>query len=221
MRTPLVSLFALALAGLAGCDADVVRGNGKAAQETRTVASFEEAVVENGLALELVASGAAGDVALSVSGDENLLALVETTVAGKRLTVRAKEPFTTELGLVVRGAAPDLLRVGASGGSAATATEFARSGTLEAAAAGGSRVTMSGVAGRLDALVSGGSVLAAKELTAAEVRVLDASGGATVAVCATDTLYANASGGSTVTYACEPERVEPVTSGGAVVRPAP
>lgn len=217
MRSVLVSLFCL---GLVGCDEDLVHGNGQAAQETRTVATFEEAVVENGLGLELVASGAAGDVDLAVSGDENLLELVETTVAGGRLTVRAKRPFATELGLVVRGAAPALLRIGAAGGSTAVAREVARSGTFETTVAGGSRVAISGTAGRLDALVSGGSVLAARELTAAEVRILDASGGSVVEVCATDTLFASASGGSTVTYACEPERIEPVVSGGAVVRPA-
>lgn len=212
----LVSLFC---AGLAGCEADVTEGNGVAATETRTVAAFEEAVVEDGLGLELTATGAAGDVSLSVAGDENLLPLVETVVEDRRLIVRAKEPFSTGLGLVVQGAAPDLLRIGADTGGTATATGVDVAGIFESAVADGGRVEVIGTAGRFDVLASGGGTIAARKLTVAEARIA-AVGGAVVQVCATDTLLAEARDGAVISYACGPDRVEPVTSGGGVVRPA-
>jgi hypothetical protein len=219
MRGPI--LVCVVSAALAGCPDDAVQGNGQAGEQTRTVGSFAEAVVEGGLGLELSAAPGIGDeVSLVVSGDENLLSLVETVVEDGRLTVRAKQPFRTTLGLNVKGTAPALLRLGASGGSTGIAKDVAVAGTFETTVAGGSRVALSGTAGGLDALVSGGSVLAARGLTAGGVRLLDVSGGSVVDVCATGTLQANASGGSVVTYACGPAQVTPTTSGGAVVKPA-
>lgn len=205
--------------GLSGCDTDVTEGNGVAAAETRSVAAFEGAVARDGLALELSARGTAGDVSLSITGDANLLPLVETVVTGGYLIVRAKEPFSSNLGLVVRGEAPGLLRIGADAGGGAVATDVNVAGIFESAVAGGGRVVVSGNAGRFDALASDGGALDARNLTAAEVRI-NASGGAVVEICATNTLLAEAHDGAVITYACEPARVEPVTSGGGVVRKA-
>ncbi len=217
-RLASVSICCLALAG---CESELVRGNGVAAEETRTVKAFESAVVDSGLALVLDASAGAGagDGSLTVSGDENLLPLIETTVTDGWLTVRAKQPVSSELKLEVRGSASGLLRLGATGGAGATATGIDRDGIFEASVDAGGSVTLSGRADRFDALVAGGGLLTAGELTAGEVR-LQVSGGSRVRVCATDTLLVAATGGSVVTYECDPERVEPVTEGGAVVEPA-
>ena len=213
----LVAVAVLAF-GLGGCE-DVVQGNGVAAQETRTVRSFEGAVANDGVALTLdAANGEPGT--LVVSADENLLGLVVTQVQSGWLTVRTTKPVSSPIGITVKGPAPGLLKVGANTGGMATATGVDVAGTFEVAVAGGGTVTVTGETDRLDVLASGGSVLHARDLTAREVRVLTASGGSRVEVCATSALHAAASGGSMVTYACEPSVVEPVTSGGAVVRKA-
>lgn len=210
---------AFLVVGLGGCD-EVIHGNGVTAQETRTLGSFDGAVANDGIALTLDAAAEGEAGTLVVTADENLLDLVVTQVQGGWLTVRTAKPVSSSIGITITGPAPGLLKLGANTGGAATATGVDAAGTFEVAAAGGGTVTVGGEADRLDVLASGGSVLHARGLTAREVRVVNASGGSRVEVCATSVLQATASGGSLVTYTCEPEVVEPTVSGGAVVREA-
>jgi hypothetical protein len=177
-----------------------------------------------------------GDTSVKLSGDENLLALIETEVEDGELVVRVKR------GHRVRGedirvtvSTPKLKEVGASGGSTVDAQAGAQAkfsaeasggsiltvsrvdaSEVEVEASGGSRVTLKGRADAVDAEVSGGSVVRADDVEMASLDV-EASGGARIEAGPSKRLHGDLSGGSVVRLSSSPAQRDVETSGGSGV----
>jgi hypothetical protein len=181
------------------CTSGVVIGSDKLEQCSRTVDPFTGVSVASGLTATVTVGPASSVV---VSGDDNIVPLVQTTVEGGVLKI-ATEEFTTLVKrqpLLVTVTLPTLDAVSASGGSTLGATGAAAD-AFTASASGGSQVTVAGTAASLVADSSGGSWLHLQDLVAQGAQ-LSASGGSHLEVgvaSGADGFTASATGGSDIT----------------------
>jgi hypothetical protein len=193
-----------------------------------------------------VASGLRAEISIAdsfsvhLTGDDNILPLIETVVEANVLKIRPLDdqvlrPSRPIVAVVTLPALDTLAASGgshveASGASGAKVHMTSSGGSQMNASAvdaqsvavessGGSQLSLTGQADGLDATLSGGSRLTATKLTARAV-TLSASGGSHAEVAASDTLHATISGGTQACYTGDPT-VTSDTSGGANLSPCP
>jgi hypothetical protein len=215
----LARVFTL-LAGLmiAGCTITVnspmgVAGTGTPTPESRPVAPFTAVSARNGVHVDLHEGSPA---AVVVVAQPNLLDIISTTVDNGELTISATRSYTTTERVTVTVTSPHLTGVSASGGVAMSGTDFA-STELTVKAEGGSVVTLSGTATRLDAQASGGAILDLGSLAVTDATI-SFSGGVKATLKVSGHLRGTASGGVVVDLAASPASVTVDASGGAVVK---
>ena len=170
-------------------------GSGRVVTEERAVAAFDRILVEEGLDLALeIVSGAGQRV--SVSYDDNLLASIGTTVTDGVLHIEILESFRVT-----------------GGGRLVTVT----TGRLEVLTAdSGADVRATGSVEDVEIEASGGASLDLSLLEARRITV-KASGGAYLAVRASESVNGQASGGAEVLVLGDPASLDVATSGGARV----
>ena len=154
MRSILNAALVVPCVLLSACAFAQTKGNGVSQEQKREVAPFERVHIHSGLK----ATVTPGDTAVSISADENLLALIETEVDDGELEVRIKPGKSVRSGDVrITISTPKLTEVEATGGSIVDAQATAQ-GTFSAEASGGSIVTVKKVdSGKLEVEASGGS----------------------------------------------------------------
>lgn len=208
-----------------------VRGSGHRIGETRRVDGFDRVSVSGSFEVRIAAGTTPR---LRLEGDDNLLPLVETRVAGGTLHIRSRRPLRPARRILIEVGVPHLAGIGSSGSSDVRATgirsrsfdaEVSGSGSLHAegdfgrlstAVSGSGDVTGLGTAETIDVDVSGsGDVdLLAVQARSADV---DGSGSGNVAVRVTERLAVSLSGSGDVRYAGNPT-VSATTSGSSRVR---
>lgn len=235
-RSALVATAALALGTACGISIDFegagVRGSGVSGTAHRSVAPFDRIEVGGDLDVEI---DVGSDTRVTLTGDDNLLPIVETEVRGGTLHVRPEEKISPRVGISVTITTPSLeaASIGGSGdirirgvrseafeagvhgsGSMNAAGAF---GDLVAAVSGSGELKMTGTAETVDAGVSGsGEIdLLAVQARAARVHV---SGSGDATVHAVESLDARVSGSGGVRYAGAPS-VRSHVSGSGRVRP--
>jgi hypothetical protein len=205
-------------------------------RETRALTGFDAVSVGGGVDL-FVRQGA--DFRVEVVSDDDLAEIV-TEVRDGTLEIRRERTLSRFFDWGDQGAVhvtlPALTALTASGGSDVR-TEGTFSGdelalvasggsdveldvavdTLTATASGGSDALLTGTARVAQLHSSGGSDLNASRFTVAQASV-ESSGGSDVSIAVSESLVANASGGSDITYSGEPRTVNVNASGGADVR---
>ncbi len=152
-----VLYFVLPIAMLAqGCLADLVsqKGNGQIKTESRDLAAFH--------AIELIGEGKViieqGPVSgVSLTGDENLLSLVNTKVKDGTLVIKPRENqhlrFTKDLVLVIR--TPNLDDISLVGNGDITNKDILKCGNLEVSLTGIGNIQLKGTADKLEANLTG------------------------------------------------------------------
>jgi len=223
MNTPrarLVSLCALlCLAPLVGaCDvyghfADGVDGNGIEVTEVRRVPSFSEVLLSGEGRVEVVIGT---PQPIEITGDENLLRLVETTVDGETLHIRSREEIDPKVDLVLRVTTPVLRAVRCSGAGKVD-VQGVDENDFVVDLSGAASIHLAGRVDRLELNVSGVGSIQAGELVAREV-VIRVSGVGKAHVNATERLDARVSGVGRVTYAGDPTVHERVSGIGRISR---
>jgi len=191
-----------------------VIGSDKLAEEPRQVDSFTRISVASGIGLDAKVGEA---ISVVVSGDDNIVPLIETKVEEGELKIRVDDNLgmIPRKPLLVRVTVPELQALTASGGSKVNATgidatEFAVS------ASGGSQMTLTGRDDALQVDASGGSKLFLQEFGSQTAKV-SASGGSEVKVKALRSANVDASGGSRVTV-LGGGAIRSNTSGGSEVK---
>jgi hypothetical protein len=216
-------VWLLALGVLPGCDPWVV-GDGVFKEEVRPVTAFTAVSVQDGIDVQVVAGSA--QRSLSVSGDDNVLDHVKTTVKSEggtqTLVVEADVAhLEATLPLLVSVTTPDMTtavtatgesRVDVSGATAAELTVSAGSGaTVTLAGAGGDRLVLTLWGGQ-----GGGASLDARSYIVDEV-VATLSGGSLAQVHADESVSGTASEGSTLLNVGEGTCQVAASSGASVV----
>ncbi|MEZ4399849.1 MAG: head GIN domain-containing protein [Kofleriaceae bacterium] len=200
------NLFVAGLVAVVACNLAnaQVLGNGTPATQDRVTAGFDGVTVAGALTVE-IAVGPKTSVA--ITGDANVVPLVETTVRDHRLYLRTRDSYQPKLPLRVRITTPTLTSL-AVGGAGQVAARGLRGDRFALDASGAGRVALGGTAGALVLDARGAAVVDAAQLRATDATVA-ASGASQVAVTATRGLTVGASGAARVTY-----------GGGAAITPA-
>jgi len=205
-----IVLVAVALTGLA-CTG--VAGSGTVKSESRSVGGFTEVEVHGVIELQLDV-GSAHSVELS--GDDNLLPLVETVVEGDRLIIRSTKSMRPKQPLVAKVTAPDVTEVEGSGASKLRITGVDNAAlTVKLSGAGTGEV-----AGKTEAFtadLSGAGTIDAEKLATKSVTV-DVSGAGKIDLAEPDELKVDISGAGTVRYGGKPKISQSISGAGKLVK---
>lgn len=212
-----IGLLAAAAMLLSACSAGGglfgTTGSGPVTTETRETAAFTKVEASGGIRVT-VRIGPAQPA--EVRAQENILPLIATDVEGTTLRIRGTGSFTTTEGVEVTVVTPALDGISLSGGSNAH-IEGLDADRLEAELSGGSVLTATGVAASVTLTASGGSRAELVELTATTVAI-DLSGGSTATVQASDEVSGSSSGGARATVVGDAEITVETSSGGSASR---
>jgi hypothetical protein len=237
-------IFISALSVASGCNGSflvkmspAIRGSGIAKEETRPVEAFH--AIEAGNAIQVtVAVTKDAKPGLKISGDDNLVPLVESVIRDGALILRIKENsnISTKLPLLAEVTTSDLDRALASGASNVTVkggskvdrftAEASGAARLSidgletpkaiASASGASQVVLSGTAESLDVDASGASQIKAGELKVDDAKVtISGASGAVIRV--SKSVAGDVSGASQLDLHGRPAKNSVSTSGASSV----
>ena len=198
---------------LGGCTLSGVKGSGTPGHSVRQVTAFDEIEVSGTLDADITP----GPLHVEVSGDDNLVPLVETEVHGHTLVLRQTKSMRPQLALRVAIQAPSFRRVEASGAGTATLHQVAGD-DLRLDLSGAGNLVADGSVHQLTVDVSGAGTINAKALTAERVEAR-ISGAGTADVFASQSLSAHVSGAGTIHYAGHPPQVTKDISGAGSIEP--
>jgi hypothetical protein len=151
------------------------QGSGKETTDTRTLATFHEIHVSNGMTVT-VASGSSPSVAVTI--DDNLVPMVKTAVANGVLSISVEGSLQTHLKLKAAVTASDKIDSLTVDGGSTLDIENIDASSFTATVGGGSTVHAGGKATDLTLTVGAGSTGDFRNV-ATELSRVDVSGGST------------------------------------------
>ena len=144
-------VLCLGLISLNDCNPNAVNGSGVARTETRTVTAFSKIDLVGSPDVDVTVGP---ETSVSVTTDDNILPLIETTVSGDTLKIDSKGSFNTRIGPTVKITAPSLDGVTISGSGNISVTGL-KGEVLEAHITGSGNITLTGDVDRLSAKITG------------------------------------------------------------------
>ena len=231
----LLTVLAGSLLVIGGCNKqDCVDGSGELRTEERQVASFHSIVMEGSVDVVL----SQGGQSVGITGDNNILPLITTTVVDGVLTISSEECYTTSHSITATIVVPDLqfARIHGSGDINASSftvsklrLEVAGSGDIQfnelatdnlaLRVNGSGDITVAGNRGQaLEAEVKGSGGITADEFPVQNcTAAVDGSG--EIRVATSESLDAKISGSGDIYYKGDPGTLDATTSGsGEVIR---
>lgn len=210
----LAAATVLLCGGLLGCGSwplGRVVGSGTAATAARDVGDFTQ--------VEFLGTGRVevtiGDLQpLELTGDDNILPLIQTKVTDGKLLVRQTRTILPTQPLVIRATVPNLTALMLAGAGEIVVTALDNDG-LQAAVTGAGTLTLSGQTAGLTLTLTGVGSADAAELVASAVTV-DVSGAGSATVQAVDTLDVTITGVGSVTYSGDPVVTQHITGLGTL-----
>jgi len=187
------------------------KGSGTISAEARPVAEFTEVSVSGVIELQL-SMGAT--YSLELSGDDNLLPLVETTIDGANLIIRTTENVNPTEPLVAKVTAVDVTHVRGSG-VANLNVNGVDNKAFAISISGAGQAKASGTTESLTVRVSGAGKVDTQAVAAERVDV-KVSGAGTVDVSSPDELKAEISGAGKVRYSGDPKVSSDISGAGSV-----
>jgi hypothetical protein len=205
----------LCLAG--GCNhflGHVLVGSGVSVTESRETESFDALNVSGAMTANVTIGE---PPSIEITADDNILPLVVTEFRDGSLVIRLNHRGRLRMneGITVTIVTPELRRVEVSG---ACQVEIAEVATEEFVVnlRGASQLAANGICERLVADVSGASKLECEDLASVSAQI-DASGASKAYVTANESLFADASGASSIRYSGNPADVQVDKSGVASI----
>ncbi|MGX7668226.1 head GIN domain-containing protein [Flavobacterium pedocola] len=211
-----------------------VDGDGNVVTKTRTVSSdFTSVVASNGLDVILV-QGA--DHEIKVEADANLQEHIKTEISEGELKVYSDVNIRNAEARKVYVQLPKLNSLESSSGASVVSKSTFEGTSMDVSSSSGSEIDLkvnvaalscqsssgselkvSGKADKLETKSSSGSAIDAKSLNVSNA-FADSSSGSSIELNATETLTAEASSGSSVTYVSEPKTLNKKASSGGTVK---
>ncbi len=209
-------LSTLACMMMAGCMVGPgITGSGVSKTETRDVPAFSKIYIEGAADVKIDVDSAKPQ-SMTVTADDNILPILETSVKNGTLTVTTKEPYSSRNGvkIVLSLAAFDGAKISGSGDlTAANITGKAVDITIE----GSGDVKLSGTTDKLSVTIDGSGDVDAFKLAAADAKV-QISGAGDVRVNATNNLSAQVNGAGDIVYMGNPNVIKEINGAGGVRR---
>ncbi len=205
---PQLLIATVAMAGITNTGVivggDCTHGNGVRKSVERKATEFI-ALETSGAFTVIVKSGALKQQ-IKITGDANLLPLVTTNSQGNKLSISTDKSICTEMGITVEINVANLEAL-VTNGSDTIKIKGIDTHKFTLDMAGSSDVELAGLAGVLDATLSGAGDLDAKNLKTAET-LLNISGSNTANVYATEKLKVEILGAADVNYFGHPKKIE-------------
>ena len=198
-----ISLVAIALLGsatyVAARTAEPVEGSGVAKTEPRDVGEFDKVHLNGSPNVNIVIGP---ERSVSVTADDNLLAVIDTVVEDGTLVIGGREHFRTRLGVTVQITVPSLTHVAVHGSGDVTVKQLDAK-KFKAEIQGSGDISVAGRAEELDVEIQGSGDVKLDELAARRAAVeVQGSGDSTVKV--SDELTVHVMGSGDVKYIGEP-----------------
>lgn len=234
MKTALFTFSLLLL--ILSCAQEATKGNGNIVKETRNIGQFNQ--IETGGNYDVYIYDAPNDGKLTIEGESNILANIETKVEGDKLTIKKKKgfSFSTSKGVKIYINARNLKAVGVSGSGSLTAegvqnvdnfsAGLSGSGDIKIkvnakntsiGVSGSGDIQISGKTSNLEIGISGSADVEASNLEAENVTV-GVSGSGNSKVWATKSLKGSVSGSGDIYYKGNPDVVDVHASGSGDLR---
>jgi hypothetical protein len=210
------------LVGMSGCNIRItrlagvpgLRGNGVVVTEERSIEDFQSVKISGAIRVEIQC---ATEPALTITGDENLLPLIQTQVVDGCLVIEPTKGYSASHAIVVNASCFQVNRYEGSGATEGVISSI-ESDSFDADVSGASSlVVQSGNVRRMKISASGASTFDAPALEAYQANV-DSSGASTVIVNAIEDLHADASGASSVRFVGTPTKLTKDESGASSIR---
>ena len=200
-RTSALFISLVAITVLAStARAEPVEGSGVAKTEPRDVGEFDKVHLNGSPNVNIVVGP---ERSVSVTTDENLLEVIQTSVEDGTLVVGGSEPFRTRLGVTVQITVPALTHVAVHGSGDVTVKEL-DAATFKAEIQGSGDISVAGRAEELDVEIQGSGDVKLDELAAKRAAVeVQGSGDSTIKV--SDELSVHVAGSGDVNYIGEPK----------------
>lgn len=189
-----------------------VKGDGVMKVEARPVTTYSKVKAHGAFAIQWVP----GTAALEVSGDQNILPLIQTTVSGDTLEIKAAGNFSTGHTTTLKLSSNSLDHVELMGGNSFDAKNLSVE-TLTIKASGASSIHLSGNVAKLDAELEGASSLSARSLPTQNTNI-SLNGASSADIDVTNALKASISGAGSLTYSGNPAKVEKHVNGAGSIR---
>lgn len=189
-----------------------VKGSGNIKTETRDLPKFTAVDFGGAIEMEIVAQKTQS---VEIETDDNILPLITTEVKGGTLYISNQQRINWHSKVKVRISVEDLDSLDISGASKTVATNI-KSDNFKVSVSGASKVKLEGEASSFNADASGASRIDADNLKAAKVDA-HASGASKISVFAAESIRADASGASGITYSGNPKSVSKHSSGASSV----
>ncbi len=190
-----------------------VKGSGNIKTETRDLPKFTK--IDFGGAIEMDVTVQKSQN-VEIETDDNILPLITTEVKGDTLYISNRQKISWHNPVRVRVSVEDLDALHVSGASKVNAVNI-KNDSFNLDVSGASKVKLQGETTNLDAEASGASKVEADNLKAVKVNA-HASGASKVLVFATDSIDADASGASGITFSGNPKTVRKNASGASSVK---
>lgn len=195
MRRNTTLLFILFLSFSASCRSVVINGSGVSRTEDRSIGDFDEIELRGAGRLDAEIGPLAP---VSVTTDDNLLPLIETTLKGRTLVIQERETMQPRAGLRFRVTAPNIKRLEISGAGSVNLIGI-KNDALAIHLTGAGEVAASGRTDNLEIHLNGVGNLKAYGLAAKKVTAtLNGTGKAEID--AIESLKASVSGIGSISY---------------------
>jgi hypothetical protein len=187
-------------------------GSGVQKTETRNVSNFARIETAGAVTLEIAVGPSPTSVV--ISGDDNVVPRVKTTVSGGVLQIRTEGVHHTKLPMRVKIAMPKLLAIETSGASQINVVNISGE-RFELDSSGSTKAVIGGTVDKLVLRLSGAGEVDAGGLVAKDADI-DGKGASSVEVNATDKLSVRISGASEVTYLGHPAITQNISGAGKI-----
>jgi len=195
-RRKLLALTLLVPA-LAACSG--VSGSGVSKTESRSVSGYDSVEVHGALQVNIEVGP---EASLTITGDDNIVPLIQTEVVGDELVIRREGSIRPNTTLRIVVTTPELEGIEVNGASNASVSGIATE-SFEATAHGASKISLDGKTESLEIDAHGASRVEAEGLKTKHAEV-DAAGASRVSLGELEKLDASLSGASRCTYAGDP-----------------
>ncbi len=189
-----------------------VKGSGVVKTETRELPKFSAVDFGGAIELEIVAQK---DQRVEIEADDNILPLINTEVKGDTLYISNQQRINWHSKVKVRISVQDLNSLNVSGASKASAANI-KCDNFKLDVSGASKISLAGETNNLSVEASGASRVEASDLKATKATA-EASGASKIYVNATESVEADASGASGISYSGNPKNVKKSASGASSV----
>lgn len=206
----------LALLPLGGCSLavfDQVRGSGVMKTESRKASGFTSVV---GVGSEEIVIQVGKPFAVTVTGDDNIVPLIETKVQGTTLRVGGKSNYSTKKGVRVTVSMPSLASMRLLGSGTMSATGLAAK-NLDIVLDGSGRMSATGRVDSLKSELNGSGEIDLTKLGVSSADLVLAGSGR-MRADVRDRLDATIAGSGEIVYRGTPKVNQSVTGSGAIRR---